>query len=649
MRMFRHLAGVDGPLHSLHGGTFPGNHGYLLFYNPHIPAVSEKMIRVVDVAPTTTGYFKNVDLPADSIGIPATVYERNDDTTGAKKEEAISAYHAIYKRTYVQLMTFNYLATGVSDRDNWQTGLAHLIKQADSMSLTEIKQVVTRMSEDLVRESRSGVTDLSVLFTFLILLGLLCFVIYFYNTAVIDVNRNNQCLAINSTVFTVTRFLVIVCVYFAPFFAVWSCVFWNIQPLRSWSLDLKLLVPWTFAAIGVLSLSVRMDAGRLILIHVLILALGNWVMGSVPESVRMAVASMMTFGCSRIIGYCVSAVSMYYYAVCRGLHCTLPLPRVISVMTSSSCSSVRYAIILVSTLVLDMTYPLSMMYIGFIHISAIIVYGMLMWEIILIIACRSKTQHKVERVIVCISLLLFTLWQKYPIGRLVIILLNVYYVYVFLPMFDSVFCAVKSAAARYNDSMYQPLMQTVIMIAFVQPFVMFSALFESEFSIDLDPYMGKVGLTSFDVHPYLSALLMALGKFGVFIIMILYSYLCVYMADQNQNQCTDVERSPIDRKASLVSMSSSPSAPSLSTLLIKIRRPFVPSLSKFSIRSLMHPLTSSYRLMYCVLFVITTVSCHLILQIDLMRYMMDAQIPSLLVEGVCCGICACMVLMFGVW
>jgi hypothetical protein len=79
----------------LHGYSNNGNEGYMMLYNPKLKPQEEKKIHVVDVAATISGYFKDVDIPVDSVGVSHTYY-------GESKSDKIN-YANVLKRNIAQL------------------------------------------------------------------------------------------------------------------------------------------------------------------------------------------------------------------------------------------------------------------------------------------------------------------------------------------------------------------------------------------------------------------------------------------------------------------------------------------------------------------------------------------------------------------
>lgn len=64
----------NNKLYRMHGETIDGNEPFILLYNPKLNPKNEIKIDVIDVAPTLSMYLKNVDIPANSMGIAQPYY-----------------------------------------------------------------------------------------------------------------------------------------------------------------------------------------------------------------------------------------------------------------------------------------------------------------------------------------------------------------------------------------------------------------------------------------------------------------------------------------------------------------------------------------------------------------------------------------------
>jgi hypothetical protein len=84
---------------------------------------------------------------------------------------------------------------------------------------------------------------------------------------------------------------------------------------------------------------------------------------------------------------------------------------------------------------------------------------------------------------------------------------------------------------RHLQGVFCVAHQAAAMLAYVTPFWASSVLFKDVVNFDVHPFSGRVGMTDYDTFPLLSAAMMLVHKYGIFMLFCVYSLTMVRLPD----------------------------------------------------------------------------------------------------------------------
>ncbi|KAG2383489.1 hypothetical protein C9374_004160 [Naegleria lovaniensis] len=551
----------------LHGYSRDGNEGYVMLYNPRLKPYEERL-DIVDVCPTVAKFLKDVDIPADNIGV-SRAYFGGDD-------ESLKYRSYVLKESLVQL-TDTTTRRG-TDLLRSASSILNLLKmELEDLAFNEKFKNINEFNDEL---SKLAVGMKRKLYQ---LLDKPVFWVFFYGffalaMVVIGLYRFNfhAIHLMAEKFFSKSLYLlgILVPLYFGSYVNIlfcwdtWKNVVRSGSPFFVWQGFLTVVLFFVLyqCAIHLLRSNTKSDKEKpsenfsligwkmfiFCIIDMTFFALYNlfrrqwkWGMEYILPLQYFALIHFVCDFCGYSVFGLITSSALY---VIRKIRRSTPVPTKKSASKNSwfhffYCFAMMMLLFLFEYTSVRETAPQEQkaLYVHYYTIAGFHIYYLAFLIMAIVYTCFVLlfNPKRLDRLLVPAILYAFALMRDTPYGRVVTLLQNIQYCYFLVPAYiiaNKYCCKVKKEDKGYSSNANSPhfeeeetkhhffdLLQLVMSVFFLNHFMYgFHVGKEERLDVDAHPMAGAVGMKSHQQHPNFNAFQMGYERWHMALICTLY-------------------------------------------------------------------------------------------------------------------------------